>query len=152
MSSICISYPLFDASCQSLVGSLAFRAGNRSKTPELSARPKGRGIFVVGLNDSQSTLRTKFRNTSRVYQSRPKPFGLASRIEPNSVRKSPPPDICQPWRDPVNSGLNAGLAGSVRLATMASAVRRASVVEVRDGLADPMTGNNAGPETKAFAR
>src|SRR5262245_2722510 len=40
-------------------------------------------------------FKTKFVNTSRVYQSTPKPFGCASRIDPKMVRKSPPPDICQ---------------------------------------------------------
>src|ERR1700722_2706562 len=113
--------------------------------PELSARPPG--TLVVGLNESQSTRRTKFRNTSRVYQSKPRPFGRASKIEANSVRKSPPPAICQPTREPVNSGLDTALAGILWLATIASAVRRASVVAVRDGFAEPMIGNTAGPAT-----
>src|SRR3954471_13474523 len=98
-------------------------------------------MFVVGVNESQSAFRTKFLNTSRVYQSTPSPFGCASRIDPKIVRKSPPPDICQPRREPPNSGLNAGLGGIVWLPTIASAVRRASVVAVKEGLADPITGN-----------
>src|SRR5207253_7548490 len=53
--------------------------GKRIKTPELSVLGGTFGAFVVGLKESQSTLRTKFRKTSRVYQSSPKPFGLASR-------------------------------------------------------------------------
>src|SRR5215471_1041995 len=111
MSSIWISYPLSDANFQSLAGSLAFSAGKRISTPELSARPPG--TFVVGWNDNQSTLSTKFLNASRVYQSKPRPFGCASRIDPKIVRKSPPPDICQPRREPVKSDLNTGLGGGV---------------------------------------
>src|SRR5262245_44538849 len=116
--------------------------------PELSVLGGMFVEFVLGLKESQSTLRTKFRNTSRVYQRRPKLGGpgLASRMEPKIVRKSPPPAICQPTR-PVNNGLNTGLGGSVRLVAIASAVLRASVVAVREGLADPMTGNKAGPAT-----
>src|SRR5437870_5192536 len=82
-----------------------------------------------------------------IFEEGARPFGLASRIKPKIVRKSPPPDICQPRRDPVNSGLNAGLGGGVWLVTIASAVRRASVVAVRDGFAEPITGNSAGPAT-----
>src|SRR5882724_11472770 len=118
--------------------------------PPLSVLGETASEVVVGLNESQSTLRTKLRNTSRVYQSNPKslgPRGRASRIVPKRVRKSPLPAICQPWREPVNSGLNAGLGGRVRAVTMASAVRRARVVAVSDGFAEPMTGNRAGPAT-----
>src|SRR5215472_3209137 len=103
--------------------------------PELSARPPGR--FVFGLKESQSTLSTKFRNISRVYHRRPKPLGLASKIVPKSVRKSPPPAICHPSREPENNGLKDGSDTTVRLVTIASAVRRASVVAVRDGFAEP---------------
>src|SRR5438094_10524413 len=116
-------------------GSLAFSAENRIKTPELSARPPE--TLVVGLKDSQSTFSTKLRKTWRVYHSRPNPFGLASRIDPKMVRKSPPPAICHPWRDPMNNGLNARSEAVVRLLTIASAVRRASVVAVSDGFAEP---------------
>src|SRR5215831_10895193 len=117
--------------------------------PELSVLGGMIVEVVFGLKESQSTLRTKFRNTSRVYQRRPKPGepGLASRMEPKIVKKSPPPAICQPTRDPVNSGLNAGLGRGVRLVTIAAAVLRASVVAVKEGLAEPMTGNKAGPAT-----
>src|SRR5437868_2839717 len=108
-------------------------------------------MFVVGWKDNHSTFNTKFLKTSRVYQSRPRPFGCASRIDPKMVRKSPPPDICQPRREPVNNGLNTGLGAMVWAATTASAVRRASVVAVREGFAEPMTGNTAGPATYTFA-
>src|SRR5689334_17932303 len=98
-------------------------------TPPLSARA-GSGALVVGLNESQSTLRVKLRNTSRVYQSRPRPLGAASRMVPNRERKSPPPVINHPWREPLNNDLNAVLRATVWAATIASAVRRASVVAV----------------------
>src|SRR5947207_11406080 len=114
----------------------------RRKTPELSARAPG--VLVVGLNDSQSTLSMKSLNTSRVYHKTPRPFGCASRIDPKIVRKSPPPESCHRSREPVNSDLNAGFGAIVWPATTASAVRSASAVAVRDGFADPITGNTAG--------
>src|SRR5262249_26691522 len=46
--------------------------------PDRYSKNLARGTLVVGLKESQSTLRTKSRNTSR--QSRPRPAGLASRI------------------------------------------------------------------------